>query len=39
MTNEEYKGIIRRLIQMIREDVPKEKLIEYLEELIEKKTK
>lgn len=34
MTNDQFKGIIKLLIKMIKEDVPKEKLIEYLEELI-----
>lgn len=34
MTNDQFKGIIKLLIKMIQEDVPKEKLIEYLEELI-----
>lgn len=34
MTTDQFKGIIKLLIKMIKEDVPKEKLIEYLEELI-----
>lgn len=34
MTNDQYKGIIRLIIKMVNEDTPKEKLLEYLEELI-----
>lgn len=33
MTNNQYIGIINLIIKMIKEDVPKEKLLEYLEEL------
>lgn len=33
MTNDQYNGIINLIIKMIKEDVPKEKLLEYLEEL------
>ena len=36
MTNDQYIGIIRLIIKMVKEDVPKEKLLEYLEELIKK---
>lgn len=37
MTNDQYKGVINLIIKLVQEDTPKEKLIEYLEEL--KKTK
>lgn len=33
MTNDQYKGMINLIIKMVKEDVPKEKLLEYLEEL------
>lgn len=33
MSNDQYKGILNLIIKMIEEDVPKEKLIEYIEEL------
>lgn len=33
MTNDQYKGIINLIIKMIEEDEPKEKILEYLEEL------
>ena len=33
MTNDQYNGVINLIIKMIKEDVPKEKLLEYLEEL------
>lgn len=36
MTNDQYNGIIKLIIKMVKEDVPKEKLLEYLEELIKK---
>jgi hypothetical protein len=36
MTNDQYIGIIKLIIKMVKEDVPKEKLLEYLEELIKK---
>lgn len=36
MTNDQYIGIIKLIIKMVTEDVPKEKLLEYLEELIKK---
>lgn len=35
MTNDQYRGIIQLIIKMVKEDVPKEKLLEYLEELIQ----
>lgn len=34
MTNDQFSGVIRLIIKMVKEDVPKEKLLEYLEELI-----
>lgn len=34
MTNDQYKGVINLIIKMIKEDTPKEKILEYLEELI-----
>ena len=33
MTNDQYRGVINLIIKMIKEDTPKEKLLEYLEEL------
>ena len=33
MTNDQYKGIINLIIKLIEEDTPKEKILEYLEEL------
>ena len=36
MTNDQYVGVIKLIIKMIKEEVPKEKLLEYLEELISK---
>ena len=33
MSNKQYEGIINLIIKMVQEDVPKEKLLEYLEEL------
>lgn len=33
MSYNEYKGILNLIIKMIKDDVPKEKLIEYIEEL------
>ena len=34
MTNNQFKGIIKMIIALIRSDTPKEELIEYLTELI-----
>lgn len=34
MTNNQFKGIIKMIIALIRNDIPKEELIEYLTELI-----
>ena len=34
MTNNLFKGIIKMIIALIRNDTPKEELIEYLTELI-----
>lgn len=33
MSNKQYEGILNLIIKMVQEDVPKEKLLEYLEEL------
>lgn len=35
MTNNQFNGIIKMIIALIRNDTPKEELIEYLQELIE----
>ena len=34
MTNDQFKGIIKMIIALIKKDTPKEELIEYLSELI-----
>ncbi len=34
MTNQQYKGIIQMIITMLKDNIPKEKIVEYLEELI-----
>lgn len=34
MTNDQFRGIIKMIIALIRRDTPKEELIEYLTELI-----
>lgn len=34
MTNNQFRGIIKMIIALIRNDTPKEELIEYLTELI-----
>lgn len=34
MTNSQFKGIIKMIIALIKNNVPKEELIEYLQELI-----
>ena len=34
MTNNQFEGIIKMIIALIRNDTPKEELIEYLTELI-----
>lgn len=35
MTNNQFRGIIKMIIALIKNDTPKEELIEYLQELIE----
>ena len=35
MTNNQFKGIIKMIMALIRNDTPKEDLLEYLQELIE----
>ena len=35
MTNNQFRGIIKMIIALIRNDTPKEELIEYLSELLE----
>ena len=34
MTNNQFKGIIKMIIALIKNDTPKDELIEYLSELI-----
>lgn len=34
MTNNQFKGIIKMIIALIKNDTPKEELLEYLTELI-----
>lgn len=34
MTNDQFRGIIKMIIALIKKDTPKEELIEYLTELI-----
>ena len=34
LTNNQFRGIIKMIIALIRNDTPKEELIEYLTELI-----
>ena len=34
MTNNQFKGIIRMIIALLKKDTPKDELIEYLNELI-----
>lgn len=34
MTNSQFRGIIKMIIALIKNDTPKEELIEYLKELI-----
>lgn len=34
MTNSQFKGIIKMIIALIKNDTPKEELLEYLTELI-----
>lgn len=36
MTNDQFRGIIKMIMALIKRDVPKEELLEYLEELIKK---
>lgn len=35
MTNNQFKGIIKMIIALVKNDTPKEELIEYLSKLIE----
>lgn len=35
MTNNQFRGIIKMIIALIKSDTPKEELIEYLQELID----
>lgn len=35
MTNNQFRGIIKMIMALIRNDTPKEELLEYLQELIE----
>lgn len=35
MTNNQFKGIIKMIMALIKNDTPKEELLEYLQELIE----
>lgn len=35
MTNNQFKGIIKMIMALIRNDTPKEEILEYLQELIE----
>lgn len=35
MTNKQFIGVIKMIIEMIKNDTPKETLIQYLEKLIE----
>lgn len=35
MTNNQFKGIIKMIMALIRNDTPKDELLEYLQELIE----
>lgn len=34
MTNKQFTGIIKMIIALVKDDTPKEKLIEYLTELL-----
>ena len=34
MTNSQFRGIIKMIIALIKNDTPKEELLEYLQELI-----
>lgn len=35
LTNNQFRGIIKMIIALIKNDTPKEELIEYLQELLE----
>lgn len=35
MTNNQFKGIIKMIMALIRNDTPKDELLEYLQELLE----
>lgn len=35
LTNNQFKGIIKMIMALIRNNTPKEELLEYLQELIE----
>lgn len=35
MTNNQFRGIIKMIMVLIRNDTPKEELLEYLQELLE----
>ena len=35
MTNKQFNGIIKMIIALIKNDTPKEELIEYLQELLD----
>lgn len=35
MTNNQFRGIIKTIMALIRNDTPKEELLEYLQELLE----
>lgn len=35
MTNNQFRGIIKMIMALIRNDTPKEELLEYLQELLE----
>nr|WP_278309146.1 hypothetical protein [Massilistercora timonensis] len=35
MTNNQFRGIIKMIMALIRNDTPKDELLEYLQELIE----
>ena len=35
MTNNQFRGIIKMIMALIRNDTPKEDLLEYLQELLE----
>lgn len=35
LTNNQFRGIIKMIIALIKSDIPKDELIEYLKELLE----